>query len=191
MKKRYKPAKNKKFWRVNAGIWAKELRVIDSSGKQLGVHKVADALQLAKKAKLDLVEIAPKAKPPVAKIVNFGKYKYSEEKRLKKQKSTKKSGEIKEIRYSPFIGGADYETRFIKVKDFLQKGYKIRVVVKFKGRQMGSKNFGYNLMKKLLKDLDETISIDMKPKFIGRHLSMVISPTNKTKKNTKNAKAKD
>lgn len=158
------------------------MRVIDEKGKQLGVMKIADALKKAREAKLDLVEIAPKAKPAVAKIVEIGKFRYQEEKKLKKQKKKAKPTDLKEVRFSPFIGKADYQTRLERVKEFLQEGRKIRAVVKFKGRQMGSKKFGYNLLKRLLDEVGENIVVDMEPKFIGRHLAMVISPTGKGKK---------
>jgi translation initiation factor IF-3 len=158
------------------------VRVIGKSGKQLGILPIRKAIEKAKKAELDLVEIAPKARPPVTRIVDFGKFKYQEEKKLKAQKKGAKSGEVKEVRFSPFIGDADYKTRVEKIKEFLKERYKIRAVVKFKGRQMGSKQFGYNLLKKILSEFDDSISVDMKPKFVGRHLTMVISPTTKSKK---------
>jgi len=155
------------------------VRVIDEEDKQVGVLTLSEALSRADKAKLDLVEIAPNAKPPVAKIINFGKFKYQERKKEKSQKKGSKSGELKEIRFSPFIGEADYNTRLHKIKEFLGEKSKIRLVVKFKGRQMGSKQFGYNLLKKINDELGDTIVIDMEPKFLGRHLTMVISPTTK------------
>lgn len=168
-------------------IHAPKVRVIDAKGKQIGILARDEALERAKKEKLDLVEIAPKAKPPVVKIVDLGKFRYKEEKKLRAEKKRGKSGELKEIRFSPFIGAADYNTRFEKVKGFLGEKNKIKVVVKFKGRQMGSKQFGYKLLERLLADLDNTVAIDMEPKFLGRHLVMVISPTNKKK----NAKTKN
>ncbi len=157
------------------------MRVIDTKGKQVGVMTVVKALDLAKKANLDLVEIAPKAKPPVVKIIDFGKFKYQEEKKLRKQKKKVKGGELKEIRFSPFIGEADYKTRIERIRQFLEVKDKVRVVVKFKGRQMGSKQFGYNLLKKVLKEFEDQVAVDMQPKFLGRHLVMIISPVAKIK----------
>lgn len=176
-KKQYQP--KKVYRRVNHQIRAEKLRVIDEGGKQIGLLSKHVALKKAKEKGLDLVEIAPNAKPPVAKIVDIGKFRYQEEKKLKKQSKTQKGGELKEIRFSPFIGEKDYETRKVRVNEFLKDGYKIRAVVKFKGRQMGSKQFGYKLLQKLLEDLEQNIVVDMEPKFLGRHLAMVISPTNK------------
>lgn len=143
--------------------------------------KPADALKIAQEEGLDLIEIAAKAKPPVVKIANFGKFRYQEEKKRKKVKKKAKAADIKELRFSPFIGEADYNTRLKRINGFLKDGSKVRAVVKFKGRQMDSKPFGYNLMKKLLEDVETNVVVDMKPKFIGRHLVMVISPTNKGK----------
>jgi translation initiation factor IF-3 len=158
------------------------VRVIDEKGKQVGVLKITDALKKAQYVGLDLVEIAAKAKPPVVKIISLGKFKYQQEKRDRAQKKKAKQTDIKEVRFSPFIGSADYHTRYGRVKEFLSEGHKIRAVVKFKGRQMGSKSFGYNLLKKLLTELGNQVNVDMEPKFLGRHLSMVISPMKMVKR---------
>lgn len=174
-------AKGKIYWRVNENIHAPKVRVIDEKGKQIGLLDTGEALVRAKKVKLDLVEIAPNAKPPVAKIIEFGKFKYQEDKKLRKQKKGAKGGDIKEIRFSPFIGAADYETRIIRVKEFLNNKDKVRLVVKFKGRQMGSKQYGYDLLKRILDSFENQVSVDMEPKFMGRHLMMVISPVAKSR----------
>lgn len=159
------------------------MRVIGEGGKQVGVVTIKKALELAKKAKSDLVEIAPKAKPPVVKITEYGKFKYDQEKKLRKEKKRSKPLDLKEVRLSPFIGEHDFNTRFERIKEFLQEKHKVRVVVKFKGRQMGSKKYGYELMSKVLGKVGENITVDMQPKFIGRHLTMVISPTTRSVKN--------
>jgi len=158
------------------------VRLIDEAGKQVGVVSIAEALKQAKDAGVDLIEIAPKAKPPVVKIENFGKFRYREEKKLQKAKKGVKTSEVKEIRFSPFIAEHDFETRIERVEEFLQDSNKVRLVVVFKGRQMGSKDFGYGLLKKVIERFGERISIDMEPKFLGRHLAMVVSPLKKSKK---------
>ena len=180
----YKLRRTNKYWRTNVQIRAPKVRVIGSGGKQLGVIETSKALALAKKEGLDLVEIAPHAKPPVTRIVDIGKFKYEEEKKQKAQKKKTKSSELKEVRFSPFIGVADYNTRLIRIREFLDDKSKVKVVVKFKGRQMGSKQFGYKLFERLMDDLRGRVGIDMKPKFLGRHLIMIISPVagSKTKK---------
>lgn len=167
------------FWRTDEAIRAPEVRVIDSEGKQLGVLKREEALEKAKKAGLTLVEIAPKALPPVAKIVDFGKFRYREEKKLREREKKTKGGDVKEIRFSPFIAENDYNIRLGRVKEFLADKNKVRLVVVFKGRQMGSKPFGFTLLRRIVTELGEGISIDMDPKFLGKHLIMIVSPTTK------------
>jgi translation initiation factor IF-3 len=171
--------KNKINWRVNHQIKASKVRLIGKDGKQAGIVTKDKALQEARKAGLDLVEIAPNAEPPVVKIVELGKFKYEQEKKARKSKKKSKAAEVKEVRLSPFIGDHDFKTRLEKIQEFFDGGNKIKIVVKFKGRQMGSKEFGYKIIKRVLNEIKGNISIDMEPKFIGRHLSMIISPTNK------------
>lgn len=171
--------KRKLYWLINERIKSPELRVIGSDGKQLGILKTEVALRKAKELELTLVEIAPMAKPPVAKIVDFGKFRYQEEKKLRKEALKTKGSELKEIRFSPFIAESDYNTRLKRVKEFLSDKNKVKVTVVFKGQQMGSKQFGYDLLKKVYQSLGNTIAIDMEPKFLGRHLVTIISPVNK------------
>lgn len=164
--------------------------------KQLGVMKIAEALKVAKEQELTLVEIAPMAKPPVVKIVDFGKFRYQEEKKLRKEAKKAKAAELKEVRFSPFIAENDFQTRFGRVKEFLSEKNKVRLVVVFRGPQMRSKNFGYNLLSRMVKELGEAVVTDMPPKFLGKHLMMIVSPTNKkpvlkNREETKNAEAKN
>jgi translation initiation factor IF-3 len=174
--------KKQKFnLKINSEIRSPELRVIGDDGKQLGVMKREEALQKAQDEGVDLIEIAPLAVPPVAKIIELGKFKYQEEKRRKKEKKSSKPSELKEIRFSPFIAENDFNTRIERVKEFLEDKHKVRIVVVFMGRQMGSKPVGYELLKRINKLFDGRIAIDMEPKFIGRHLAMVISPLNKVR----------
>lgn len=182
-----------KRWRTNDEIRAPEVRLIGEDDKQVGVLKIEEARKKAKEKGLDLVEIAPAAKPPVVKIVDFGKFLYREEKKLKKQKKGAKTSELKEVRFSPFIADADYETRLDRIEEFLRDRNKVRITVKFKGRQMSAKKFGYELVERILKDLGELAKVDREAKFVGRHLIMTISPTTaaKPKKENKNAKEKN
>jgi translation initiation factor IF-3 len=170
------------FWRTDDQIRVPELRVIDSDGKQLGVIKREEALEAAKKQGLTLVEVAPTAKPPVAKIVEFGKFRYQEEKKLKSQQKKTKGSELKEVRFSPFIAENDFNTRLKRVTEFLEEKNKVKLTVTFTGRQMGSKPFGYALLKKIVDGYGDRITVDMQPKFLGRYLMMIISPLNKSKK---------
>ena len=166
------------YWRINEKIPALTLRVLDSKGVQIGVISKEEALKKAKDSGEDLIEIAPNANPPVAKIIEFGKFKYQEEKKLKEAQKKSKPSELKEIRFTPFIGEGDYQTRIKRIDEFLTDKDKVKLVIYFKLKQLGSKAFGYDILNRILKDLGEGINIDMKPKFLGRNLIMIISPTN-------------
>ncbi len=170
-------------WRLNEKIPALELRVLDFEGKQIGVISKKEALEIAKKQGLDLIEIAPTAKPPVAKIMDFGKFRYQEEKKAKEAQKKSKPSDMKELRFTPFIGEGDYLTRMNRIDEFLKEKSKIKLVIYFKAKQLGSKQFGYDILGRILKDLGEGINVDMKPKFLGRNLIMIISPTNAYGKN--------
>lgn len=178
------------YWLIDERIKSPELRVIGADGKQLGILKRDEALKKARELELSLVEIAPMAKPPVAKIVDFGKFRYQEEKKLRKEALKTKGSELKEIRFSPFIAESDYNTRLKRVKEFLAEKNKVKVTVVFRGLQMNSKQFGYNLLKRIYQNLGNSIAIDMEPKFLGRHLITIISPVNKpvVKKEEENGK---
>jgi translation initiation factor IF-3 len=176
-------------WRVNEQIRAEKLRVIGPDGKQIGLLTRSEALEKSKKEGLDLIEIAPLATPPVAKIINFGKFRYQEEKKRRQEAKKAKSAELKEIRFTPFIAENDYNVRLERIKEFLGQKNKVKAVVVFKGRQLGSKQFGYSLLKRLVEEFGDMVVVDMEPKFIGRHLIMIISPVNKP--NLKDAEAKN
>jgi translation initiation factor IF-3 len=172
-------AKQKLFWRTDFQIRAPSLRVIDSEGKLIGVLSVAEAVGKAKASGLTLVEIAPNAAPPVAKIVDFGKFRYSEEKKAKEAAKKVKGGGVKEIRFSPFIAENDFKTRIGRIKEFFADKNKVRVVVVFRGPQMRVKNVGYDLINKIKAEFGESVITDMPPKFLGKYLATVISQTNK------------
>lgn len=140
-----------------------------------------EAIKKAKELGLTLVEIAPNAVPPVAKIVDFGKFRYQEEKKLKKQAKGVKGGEVKEIRFSPFIAENDFKVRLERIKEFFAEKNKVRVVVVFTGPQMRVKHTGYNVINRIKSELGEGAAIDMEPKFLGKHLVTVISPVHKSK----------
>ena len=177
------------FWRLNEAIRVPEVRLVGADEKLVGVVKIEEAIKKAKEAGLTLVEIAPNAKPPVAKIVDFSKFKYQEEKKARAIAKKQKGGELKEIRFSPFIAEGDYNTRLKRVREFLAEKNKVKIVVVFMGRQMGSKPQGFALIERIYKELEGTIVIDMRPKFLGRYLSTIISPT--TKKTVKEENKND
>ena len=155
------------------------MRVIGADGKLIGVLSKDEAIKKAKEAGLTLVEIAPNAVPSVAKIVDFGKFKYAEEKKLRAQQKKVKGGEVKEIRFSPFIAENDFKVRIGRIREFFADKNKVRVVVVFKGPQMRVKHTGYDVINKIKAEFGDTAAIDMAPKFLGKHLITVISPISK------------
>lgn len=173
--------------RVNEQIRAPEVRVLGDDGKQVGVMKISEALSYSKEKGLDLIEIVPNAVPPVVKAITIGKFKYQEEKRQREQQKKQKGGELKEIRFTPFIGEADFETRYKRIEEFLNDSNKVRVVVVYQNKQLGAKQVGYDILGKLNRRLDGRIVIDMEPKFLGKRLMMVISPLKKKIKKQENA----
>ena len=172
-------AKINTFWRTDYQIRASSLRVISSDGKLIVVLSKDEAIKKAKEAGLTLVEIAPNATPPVAKIVDFGKFKYAEEKKLRAQQKKVKGGEVKEIRFSPFIADNDFKVRVTRIKEFFADKNKARVVVVFTGPQMRVKQRGFDVINKIKAEFGDTIITDMEPKFLGKHLITVISPISK------------
>ena len=155
------------------------MRVIGADGKLIGEMSKDEAVKKAKEAELTLVEIAPNATPPVAKIVDFGKFRYAEEKKARSQQKKVKGGEVKEIRFSPFIGDNDFAVRIKRIKEFFADKNKVRVVIVFTGPQMRVKQRGYDVINKIKAEFGDTIVIDMAPKFLGKHLMTVISPISK------------
>jgi translation initiation factor IF-3 len=182
------------FWRLNEKIPATTLRVLDSEGKQVGVISKDEALKTAKEKGLDLIEIAPNANPPVVTMMDFGKFRYREEKKLKEVAKKSKPTDLKELRFTPFIGEGDYQTRLKRIDEFFKDRNKVKLVVYFKVKQLGSKQFGYDIFNRVLNDLGDGVNIDMKPKFLGRNLIIILSPTSqygKVNGKVKNEQAKD
>ncbi len=172
----------KKFnWRINEEIKAESLRVLGDDGKLIAVLTRDEALSKAREAGSDLIEIAPNASPPVAKIIELGKLKYIHEKKERADKKKSKPAELKEVRFSPFIAEGDYMTRIRKIDGYLKNKHKVRLVIVFKGRHMDSRGRGYELLREIRERLGYDVNIDMEPKFLGRHLAMVISPLNSKK----------
>lgn len=166
----------KKFYRLNQYITAPQVRVVDEEGKQIGIFPIDEAIQKAKEAGADLVEVAPNANPPVCKIIDFKKFKYLEAKKQQKEKKKSKKGEIKEVRLTPFIAKNDFNFRIKKAQDFLKEGNKVKISVKFLGRQMAKKEFGYELLKNAWESLKSWAKVEGEPRFIGNQLEMLLSP---------------
>ncbi|NCU29774.1 translation initiation factor IF-3 [Candidatus Saccharibacteria bacterium] len=163
-----------KSTRINGEIRSRELRVIGANSEQLGIMSLKDALQAAEEAGLDLVEISPDANPPVAKIINWGKFQYQKMKDLQKSKRSSKVSELKQMRFGLKIGSGDLEIKLRKVRGFLADGHKVRLQVVYKGREMAHKEIGYALMDKIVETLGDEVIVEQKPQMAGRNLSVVL-----------------
>ena len=170
-----------KFYRLNQNIQASKLRVIDSEGKQLGILTKQEAQDKAKELGLDLIEIAPNADPPVARIVDFKKFRYEES---KKEKGSKRGGAggLKELWLSPRIEEHDLRVRTDRTLEFLDRGYKVKLTVKFKGREMGHRELGYKVLQEALSFLGENVAVERESRFEGRRLSMIVGKVKGGKK---------
>jgi translation initiation factor IF-3 len=170
-----------KYTRLNGQIQAAELRVIDEEGKQLGVLTRREALDLAAERELDLVEISPDAKPPVCKIVDWGKYNYQKTKQQQKNRKTAKATELKQMRFGLKIGENDLRIKLSKVAKFLDDGHKVRLTVVYRGREQAHKEIGFKLAQKVIDDFGDTIAVDQQPQLAGRQLNFVVHATGKGK----------
>ncbi|CAB3976400.1 Translation initiation factor IF-3 [Candidatus Azoamicus ciliaticola] len=158
-----------------------QLRLIDENGRQVGVVSLEEALKMAIAANLDLVEIQPKLVPPVAKIMNYGKFQFSINKRKSLAKKKQKEIKIKEVKFRPNTGNNDYLIKLKNIKNFLLNGNKIKIIVCFKGREIIHKNSGLELMKKICFDLQDFCKVDADPKFEGKNIITIISSLTKIK----------
>ena len=162
--------------RTNEQITASEVRVISSNGKQLGIISIREALYHAEDEGFDLVEISPDAKPPVCKIIDYGKLKYKEQKSKKEAKKKQKTIEVKEIKMRPGIDKHDYEVKIKALSKFISGGNKVKVSLRFRGREMEHQNLGMELLKKLTEEVSEYAKIEVPPKPEGRQIMMVLVP---------------
>jgi len=177
--RKHKTQQTKKFYRINERIYATTLRVIDDTGKQIGVLSKFEALEKARNAGLDLVEIAPLAKPPVAKIIDFKKFLYQEEKRKREEKRKTKSSDTKEVRLGPFMSDNDLGNMIKRCREFLTEGNKIKLVVKFRGREVTRSEFGRIVMDKVIAAVQDISKVDREAKMEGRQMVAVVSPERK------------
>lgn len=177
-----------RFYRINQYIQSPQIRLLDESGKQIGVVKREEALAKARELGVDLVEIAPNAKPPVVKLIEFKKFKYQEAKKEKDAKKKAKEVVVKEIRLRPFIGNHDLGTRINWAKGFLKDGNRVKFVVKFLGREMAHPQFGYELAKRVSKLLEEEAEFEREAHFEGKQLIFSLQPRNPKKDSNEKAK---
>ncbi|GEA92516.1 translation initiation factor IF-3 [Pediococcus damnosus] len=161
---------------VNNGIRAREVRLIGDDGTQLGVKSKQEALDLADRAELDLVLVSPKAKPPVAKIMDYGKYRFELQKKQREARKRQKTISIKEVRLSPTIDTNDFNTKLKNAKKFLAKGDKVRVSIRFKGRAITHKEIGREVLNRMAKAASDVATIEQYPKMDGRSMFLMLAP---------------
>ena len=163
---------------INGQIRDKEVRLIANDGEQLGVMSAREAQKLADEAGLDLVKISPKAKPPVCKIIDYGKYKYEQTRKEKLAKKKQKVIDVKEVRMSPNIDTNDLNTKINHAKKFLSKGARVKVTLQFRGRELAHVIASKYILDDFAKSLEDVATIDKKPKFEGRSMTMFLAPKN-------------
>ncbi len=152
------------------------MRVIDADGSQVGVIATREALAKAEEAGLDLVEVSPNADPPVCKIMDYGKFIYQKEKQLQAAKKKQKQIQVKEVKFRPTTEDADYQTKLRALLRFLEEGDKVKITVRYKGREMAHQELGMQLIERVKGDLEELAQIEQYPKLEGRQTIMVMSP---------------
>ncbi|MCX8506831.1 MAG: translation initiation factor IF-3 [Alphaproteobacteria bacterium] len=162
--------------RVNEEITIAQLRLVDQDGEMMGVVSRHEALEKAAAAGLDLVEVAPNADPPVCKILDYGKYKYEEQKRKNEARKKQKVIEIKEIKLRPTIDDNDYNVKIRAMKRFIEEGDKVKITLRFRGRELTHQDLGMKLMLQVKQDLEEDSKVEQHPKMEGRQMIMVLVP---------------
>ena len=162
--------------RINENIRANEIRLIGAEGENVGVVHPAKAMQMAEEAGLDLVEISPNATPPVCKIMDFGKFKYEQQKRESEARKKKKIIEVKEVKFRPNTDTHDYDVKMRNVIKFLENGDKVKVTLRFRGREMAHQELGMKVLDRVREDVDELAKVEQFPKSEGRLMTMVIAP---------------
>ena len=162
--------------RVNDRIRAKEVRLIGENGEQIGVVPTSEGLKRAKEGNLDLVEVAPTAKPPVCRIMDYSKYKYDQEKKERVARKKQRIMHVKEIRLKPNIEEHDYQTKLRHLRRFLERGDKAKVTLMFRGREMAHVDTGRQVMNRLMKDLSEVSMVERPPILEGRFMVMYLAP---------------
>ncbi len=161
--------------RVNEMIRVREIRLIDGNGEQRGIVPTIEALKMAREQDLDLVEVSPNANPPVCKILDFGKYRFEQEKKLRDSKKNQKVLKIKEIRMQPKIGSGDLDTKAKHVQEFLDEGDKVKVTIRFRGRELAHTELGYDVLKEVEKRLTEgSYAVEKPAAMEGRFMSMTL-----------------
>jgi translation initiation factor IF-3 len=169
----------KSFIRINDRIRAREVRVIDENGEQLGIMVPYEALRIARERTLDLVEVSPNAMPPVCRIQDYGRYLYEKEKSERAAKKKQKVITVKEVKFSVTVDEHDYQTKKNQAVRFLNDGDKVKASLRFRGRQMAHRDLGYNIINRLIQDIGETGVVEFMPRMEGTILHAIIAPSKK------------
>jgi translation initiation factor IF-3 len=170
------PISQAKDIRINEGIRVREVRVVGADGSQLGILPIATALETARQQELDLVEVAPDASPPVCRIMDFGKYKYTQARRLKEARKKQTTIQVKEVKMGPKTEKHDFDFKLKHVRRFLEEGHKAKVTVRFKGREMAHTELGWKMLNKMLEATSDIANPENNPRLEGRMLHIILSP---------------
>jgi translation initiation factor IF-3 len=162
--------------RLNDAIRVREVRLIDENGQNLGIVGRLEALEKAREAGLDLVELSPDAQPPVCKILDYGKYKYAEQKKAAEARKKQKIVELKEIKMRPNIDDHDYDVKMKSMMRFFEEGDKVKVTLRFRGREMAHQQLGMDLLKRVKVDIEQVAKVESEPRLEGRQMVMVLAP---------------
>ena len=162
--------------RINDAITNATVLLIDDEGEKRGVMKLEDALDLATQAGLDLVEVSPNAEPPVCKVMDYGKYKYQLQKKANEARKKQKVIEVKEIKLRPGIDTHDYDVKMRAMRRFFDEGDKVKVTMRFRGREMAHTELGFDLLQKVKADTEEVAKVEFEPKMEGRQMIMILAP---------------
>jgi len=165
--------------RINEKIQVREVRLIDEKGEQRGIVPTVEAMEMARRTGLDLVEVSPTASPPVCKLLDYGKYRFEQEKKLREAKKKQKLVKLKEIRMQPKIEEHDLAFKTKHIAEFLGEGFKVKVTIRFRGRELAHTERGRDVLNKVLEHLGESFVVDKTPVMEGRMMSMFISPKSK------------
>ncbi len=162
--------------RINDQINVREVRLVDENGEQVGVVPTDEAMSRAQDAALDLVEVSPTAKPPVCKIMDFGKFKYQQSKKANEAKKKQKQIEIKEVKFRPGTEDHDYQVKLRNATRFLEAGDKVKITLRFRGREMAHRDLGAELLARIEQDLSDLAMVEQRPRMEGRQATMVLAP---------------
>ncbi|CAO5675832.1 MAG: Translation initiation factor IF-3 [Holosporales bacterium] len=162
--------------KVNNDITASRVRLVGADGEMVGVVSRSEALKLARESSLDLVEVSPNAEPPVCKIINYGKYKYEQQKKKAEAKKKQKTIEVKEIQLRPMIGQHDLEIKTKAVRRFIEEGNKVKILMRFRGREMAHQEIGLNILLKVKDEFDPIVKVEVAPKLEGQQMIMIFAP---------------